>query len=344
MGTFTIESVHVTGQVQILVEKITRPGKVFVRDLDIQHADSIQHLPQPQGFGVSVLQGAFTLWNLQGAFQVKAEVQGISIGRKDSPANGGGVFLAGFSPEKVDSLDVARLTTGEIFTNGRITPGAPGSTVFISCGVGVFHGAHVADVQNRGAVTTFGDYDMVLDNWGTIDRWVAEKPLTSYGKETAIGFVNYGDIGELSIRAPIETFGSGSRGFNEYEGSMQRAEFDRITTHGNASPGIQISRPVSRLIVNGGIETYGGIGQALHSGKLVELPAYGLNVTDGGEIEEIFIAGSIITHGSFVPPGSAPGSDSVPVPAVELSGRVGTLRIAGVIQANGAPAQRAATP
>ena len=206
----------------------------------------------------SVLQGAFTLWNLQAAASLTADLKDISIGRKLLPASGGGVFLAGFAQETVDSLEVSQLATGSIFTRGQIVPGPPGSTVYIACGVGISFGAHVVHVHNEGSVTTYGDFDMVLDNWGTVDSWIAEKPLTSYGKETAIGLVNYGTIGEVSVRAAIETFGRGSRGFNEYHGSIQRAEFDRITTHGDAAPGIQLGCPVKQLVVHRESRLLGG--------------------------------------------------------------------------------------
>lgn len=333
IGTMVIESVHSIGQVQIITEGITQAGHVSISNLDIEFADATQRLPQPQGFGVSVLQGAFTLWNRQAAAPVTAELRGISIGRKWAPANGGGVFLAGFAQDTIDSLKVSQLTTTDIFTRGQIVSGPPGSTVYISCGVGTFFGAHVNDVQNNGPVTTFGDFDMVLDNWGTVDRWTAHKPLTSYGKETAIGFVNYGKIGEVIVQAPIETFGMGSRGFNEYHGSIQKAQFDRITTHGDAAPGIQIGCPVGHIVVHGGIETHGCSGQALVSGKFVHLPAFGLSVTDGGEIEELLVDGGIVTHGSYTLPGSSGASS--PVPAVDLCGQVGTLRVHGGIVASG---------
>ncbi len=343
-GNLIIESVQTIGQVQIVTEKMAQSGHVRVRDLDILHADTTRRLPQPQGFGVSVLEGAFTLWNRQGVTRLTAELERISIGRREKPANGGGVFLAGFAEDATDSLVVSLLTTGEIFTDGRIITGPPGSTVFISCAVGNFFGAHTARIENAGAVTTFGDFDMVLDNWGTVDRWVAEKPLTSHGKQTAIGFVNYGKVGELLVKAPVETFGMGSRGFNEYHGSLQSAEFDRITTHGDAAPGIQLSCPVGRLIVHGGIETHGGSGKALVSGKFLQLPAYGLDVTLGAEIHDVSIHGGIVTHGTYIPDGNAKDSVPVPIPAVNLSGQVGRFHVEGGILAIGAqtePAEQA---
>jgi hypothetical protein len=37
---------------------------------------------------------------------------------------------------------------------------------------------------------------MVLDNWGTVDRWIAEEKITSRGP-SGIGFVNFGTINSL---------------------------------------------------------------------------------------------------------------------------------------------------
>jgi hypothetical protein len=63
---------------------------------------------------------------------------------------------------------------------------------------------------------------MVLDNWGTVDRWIAEEKITSRGP-SGIGFVNFGTINSLQVNAPIETFGHGARGFNVYTGSVKDA-------------------------------------------------------------------------------------------------------------------------
>lgn len=45
-------------------------------------------------------------------------------------------------------------------------------------------------MRNRGPVVTYGVNDMVLDNWGNVDRWIVEQKLTSYGP-SGIGFVNF---------------------------------------------------------------------------------------------------------------------------------------------------------
>ena len=81
---------------------------------------------------------------------------------------------------------------------------------------------------------TYGQNDMVLDNWGTVERWIADAPITSHGP-SGIGFVNFGVVKELRVNAPIETFGQGARGFNVYTGTVQLAEFERIVTHADGA-------------------------------------------------------------------------------------------------------------
>jgi hypothetical protein len=179
------------------------------------------------------------------------------------------------------------------------------------------YGAHVEMVRNRGEVVTYGVNDMVLDNWGTVDRWIAEEKLTSYGP-SGIGFVNFGTINELKIEKPIETFELGARGFNVYAGTVKSSEFDRIITHGNGAVGIQISQPIDRLVVRRGIETFGGTGQSLVKGVITTLSAVGLSVKPGGSANQIIIEGGIKTHSPGIPP-------------LEQNGAVETLHITGGI-------------
>lgn len=129
------------------------------------------------------------------------------------------------------------LETGGVYSEGGIKPGTPD---LISGGVFVLHGATVDLVQNDGPVSTFGANDMALDNWGTVDRWIAAEKVTTFGP-SGIGFVNFGVTREIKLAAPIETFGQGARGFNVYAGTIEKAEFDRIVTHGDGSVSIQIS-------------------------------------------------------------------------------------------------------
>jgi hypothetical protein len=65
LGTLWLAGLKVVGRVCLLTRgKISR-GHVEVLDLDIIAADSRAEKVRPRDFGVSVLQGAFTLWNLQ---------------------------------------------------------------------------------------------------------------------------------------------------------------------------------------------------------------------------------------------------------------------------------------
>jgi hypothetical protein len=166
---------------------------------------------------------------------------------------------------------------------------------------------------------TYGVNDMVLDNWGVVDRWIADGMITSYSP-SAIGFVNFGIVNELRVHSPIETFGQGARGFNVYVGTVNHAEFDRITTHGDGAVGIQISQPVGRLIVRRRIETFGGTGQSLVQGVITTLSAVGLSVKPGGSIYEASINGGLTTYGRGKPP-------------IEMKGVINKLGIEGGLKA-----------
>ena len=170
-------------------------------------------------------------------------------------------------------------------------------------------------------MTTYGPNDMVLDNWGTVDRWTAEASISSHGP-SAIGFVNFGRINHLEVNAPIETFGRGARGFNVYAGEVRNAVFERIVTHADGAVGVQVSRPVERIQVRRGIETRGGVGESLVKGVLTRLPAIALSIKPGGSVEEIEVAGGLLTHGPQIPP-------------LELHGRVGRLVVSGGLAPKG---------
>jgi hypothetical protein len=170
-------------------------------------------------------------------------------------------------------------------------------------------------------VVTYGVNDMVLDNWGVVDRWTAEAKITSHGP-SGIGFVNFGIVHELKVTAPIETFGQGARGFNVYTGTVNLAEFDRVTTHADGAVGIQISQPIGKLVVHRGIETFGGTGPSLVKGVVISLSAIALSIKPGGSAREIEIAGGVKTNG----PGVAP---------IEQHGAIDSLRVTGGFVAAG---------
>ena len=249
-GTLELDQIRTVGRVRIFARDQIKSGRVEVRGLDIVAADAREETQRPHGYGVFVLQGAFTLWNLQSNPEVKitANISGLSIGRQHSPVLGSGVFVAG-QASNGGSIHVERLETGAVYSDGRIKPGTPDQ---ITGGVFVLDGVIADLVENRGPVTTFGANDMALDNWGSVDRWHALEKVTTHGP-SGIGFVNFGMTRTLELDAPIETFGQGSRGFNSYAGTVQTATFDRIVTHADGAVGIQISRPAGTITVRRGI-------------------------------------------------------------------------------------------
>jgi hypothetical protein len=299
LGRIQLRSVTTHGRVQILARDKVRGGHVDVNGLDVVAADARVERERPHGYGVYVLHGAFTLWNMQRDEDValSADLVGISAGREGAPVRGSGVFVSG-AGDAGGRLIVRRLETGPVYSDGGIAAGTPDC---ISGGVFVVYGAFVDSVRNRGPVMTYGANDMVLDNWGTVDRWTADEKITSHGP-SGIGVVNFGAVNVLQVNAPIETFGQGARGFNVYSGTVHAAEFERIVTHADGAVGIQISQPVGEIKVHRGVETYGGTGNSLVKGVVMKLPAIGLSLKPGATVRRIAIDGGLITHGDGVVP------------------------------------------
>jgi hypothetical protein len=203
LGRIELRGLTTTGRVQILVRDELRAGHVEVDGLDILAGDARAETERPHGYGVYVLHGAFTLWNMQAAdgVVISADIVGISAGRQSAPVRGSGIFVGG-AGDTGGRVLVRRLETGAICSDGGIAAGTPDC---ISGGVFVIYGAAADLVRNRGPVTTYGANDMVLDNWGAVDRWIAEEKITSHGP-SGIGFVNFGTVNSLQVNAQIETF------------------------------------------------------------------------------------------------------------------------------------------
>jgi hypothetical protein len=199
LGYLTLAGVATTGQVQILARDQVRSGHVEVKGLDIVAADARAQADRPHGYGVYVIQGAFTLWNMQTdeGVVITANLSGLSAGRVGAPVLGSGIFVSG-AGDKGGRLLISHLQTDAIYSDAKIPAGTPDQ---ISGGVFTVHGARVDVVSNLGPVTTYGVNDMVLDNWGFVDRWVAEEKITSHGP-SGIGFVNFGIVNELKVQAP----------------------------------------------------------------------------------------------------------------------------------------------
>jgi hypothetical protein len=61
-----------------------------------------------------------------------------------------------------------------------------------------------------------------------------------------------------------------------------------------------VSQPVGEIKVRRGLETYGGKGESLVKGVVVNLSAIALSVKLGGSIERVQILGGLVTHGPAV--------------------------------------------
>jgi hypothetical protein len=313
LGTIGIHSVQAVGRIQILAKHKVRRGHVEVDGLDIIAADARAEQDRPYAYGVYVLQGAFTLWNMQVDKEVilTSDLINLSIGRFGSPVFGSGVFVGG-AGDGGGRLSVQRLETKAVYLDGGI---APGTADVIAGGVFVVYGTDVDRVTNYGPVITYGVNDMALDNWGVVDNWIAKEKVTTFGA-SGIGFVNFGSIRDLHVEAPIETFGQGARGFNVYSGTIGRAEFDRIVTHGDGAVGVQIGQPIGTMIVRRGIETFGASGPSLVKGVVQNLSAIAFSVKPGGSAQAIRIEGGLNTHSQGITP-------------LEQEGNIGALTITG---------------
>ena len=217
LGRLELRHLGIDGMIELLARDEIRAGRIEAHDIDIARADARGCDRPPKGFGVEAIPGAFTLWNQHddASVAITASLTGLSAGRAGAPVNGSGIFVSG-GGEDGGRLVVEALETGAVYSGGQI---APGTADRISGGVFVVSGAFVDIVRNRGPVTTYGPNDMVLDNWGSVDRWIADAKITSFGP-SGIGFVNFGAINLLVVNAPIETFGQGARGFNVYAGAV----------------------------------------------------------------------------------------------------------------------------
>jgi hypothetical protein len=152
LGEISLRSVRATGRVQILAKEKIRAGRVQVDGLEIQSADARSEEERPHAYGVHVLQGAFTLWNMQPDEDVvlSAALVNLWVGRFGAPVLGSGVFVSG-AGDKAGRVNVELLETGAVYVDGKIPPGTPDE---ITGGVFTVYGAHVDTVRNKGPVVT----------------------------------------------------------------------------------------------------------------------------------------------------------------------------------------------
>ena len=264
------------------------------------------------------------MWNRHpdGGATLTASIRNVSAGSAAQPIRGSGVLVGGHGGPNGEptggTVTVSTLSTGEIHTRGDIPAGTPD---LISGGVFVAAGAIVDSVVNAGPVTTYGPNDMVVDNWGIVGAWTALHPLTSHGA-SGIGVVNFGHLDHLDVRAPVTTHGTGARGFNLYDGTLQRADFVDVSTTGDGAVGIQISRPMGTLRIAGHLRTSGGEGHSLVKGVQTMLKAIALSITASADVDAVIVDGDITSAGDDLT-------------TVDVEGHLGRLDVGGGIHATG---------
>ena len=321
LGTFHLENLHTIGQVSIITRVGVKSAKIKINNLTITAADARFYLEQPQKYGVNVLQGALTIYNInpdeESILEVHAE--NISIGQKNSPVTGSGIFICGFGDTGGKTI-ISKLHTKAVYSNGKIPLGVAD---YITAGVFVCYGTHAQEVITDGEIVTYGVNDMVLDVWGSVENWTSNAPIISYGP-SGVGFVNFGTVKNFTANAALETYGLGARGYNQYDGTVENITFKSIETFGDGSVGIQISKAIGSLTVNENVTTWGSIGSSLVKGVYVDLPAYALSIKNGGSAKFITIKGNLQTYG-----------ENVTTYIVEENGNPGVLKIEGELLAKG---------
>ncbi|WP_121964874.1 hypothetical protein [Myroides sp. N17-2] len=325
LGTFTFENLFIKGQLSIITRLGVEKANIVIDNVDIHSADTRHYLEQPQKYGCNVLQGALTIYNISANANslISVAVNNLSIGRKNAPVSGSGIFISGFGDEGGKTL-ISKLHTKAVYSNGKIPLGVAD---YITAGVFVLYGAHATEVITDGEIITYGVNDMVLDVWGSVDDWTSNAPVISYGP-SGVGFVNFGIVKTFTLNAPLQTYGLGARGYNQYDGTVNNISFQSIETFGDGSVAIQISKKIGTLTINKNITTYGSVGSSLVKGVYVDLPAYALSIKDGGLATAITVKGDIITYG-----------DNVVSYIVEKGGNPGVLTVGGKITANGKNSQ-----
>ena len=321
MGSINLSDLSVTGQVSIIVRGGTKKLKLSVDKLHIAACDSRRYNEQPQKYGVNVYQGALTVYNFNGDADsvIHSSLTNISAGSRNAPVIGSGLFVCGFS-DNGGWVELDELTTGAVYSNGMLPYG---TADIITGGIFIVYGVRAKLVEHFGEIVTYGVNDMVLDTWGTVQKWIAHEPVISYGP-SGIGFVNFGTVDNFVAEKEVVTHGLGARGFNQYDGTVRHIRFDSIETFGDGSIGVQVSKPVGTIVINKGITTHGSVGNTLVKGVNMLLPAEAFSVKPGGVVDRLEVGGDLVTHGA-----------KVTTYAVE-GGKVNAIDIKGQVMAHGA--------
>ncbi|MDD7401311.1 MAG: hypothetical protein SPK23_05290 [Eubacteriales bacterium] len=297
LGNVVFSNLTVTGAVQLITRGNSKKLDVLIDSLDIFSADVRKYSERPMKYGVNVYQGALTIYNFtpDNDSLINVVANDVQVGRKNAPVIGSGVFISGFGDEG-GKVNIEKLTTKDVYSNGMIPQGQPN---LITGGIFIVYGAHAKEVVSKGKVVTYGNNDMVLDVWGSVDKWITEEEIESFG-QSGIGFVNFGYVKEFKAEKGIHTHGAGARGFNQYDGTIEDAYFEYIRTDGNGSIGMQFSKPVGSITIKKDVTTKGSIGKTLVKGVIMDLKADAISVLSGGSIERLNVEGNLNIKGDGV--------------------------------------------
>jgi hypothetical protein len=321
LGQFRFENLIISGQFSFIMRAGSQQAQVALKKIHVVAADTRRYLEQPQKYGVNVLQGAMTIYNFNpdDESRIVVTAEQVTVGLKDAPVTGSGIFIAGFGDQGGRVL-IEKLQTGAVYSTGRIPFGVAD---FITGAVFIVNGAEAKSIKHDGELVTYGVNDMVLDAWGTVEHWQVNAPVISYGP-SGVGFVNFGQVRYFEMNDDILTYGLGARGYNQYDGTLMKGYFKNIKTFGDGAVGVQISKRVGEIIIDGNLETNGSVGNSLVKGVNVPLPAYALSLKTGGQVDSMSITGNLVTRG-----------DKVVTYMVEPDSQVGQLQVAGERQALG---------
>jgi hypothetical protein len=150
------------------------------------------------------------------------------------------------------------------------------------------------------------------------------------------------------------TSGNRLEDVNVYDGSLDSARFQSITTHADGAIGIQVSKDLPVLDIVGSVTTFGGQGTSLVRGRQVRLSAITISIQPGGRIGRLSVGGSLSGHGDDIVTLEVEGildmvqvrqgitATGVGSDAVRLAGKAGGLDEVTVTAAHGHPIVRLA--
>lgn len=290
-GQIALRDLTCEGLVQLILFDQAGDVDFLLSRISVAQADATGQLPRPFGNGVEVQQGALTLWNRSATGTVvTVDAEGLAIGHADAPVGGTGLFVAGHGDADAGKLLLRRFITDSVYSDSRL---AAGTTQTVAGGIFFLGGVEGRDVLTRGEIVTHGANAVPVDSWGKLGCWRIEGDARSHGP-SAVGFVNAGQLDRCEIMGMLETHGDGARGCCIY-GPTGQFVAGSIRTHGRAAAGVQVVDRLDRLEVHDGIFTQGDAGEGLMKGKMIQTPAHGVEIEQGGWLGELDCATIAVT-------------------------------------------------